>query len=62
MLELWTSVQPLLHGAVTVAAIAGVASAAAAALPPAKTPGLYGFVRSVIDAFGFNFGNASNAK
>ncbi len=52
---------PLLHGAATLASVAGFAAALAAALPKASTPGVYGFVRGVIDAFAFNFGNAKNA-
>ena len=58
----WTAVQPIIHGVVNVATIAGVAAALAAGLPPSTTPGVYAFVRTVIDAFAFNFGNAKNAK
>jgi hypothetical protein len=59
--QLWTAAQPLLHGAATLASIAGFAAATAAVMPKASAPGLYGFVRAVIDAFAFNFGNAKNA-
>ena len=59
--QLWTAVQPLLHGAATLASIAGFASALAAALPKSGAPGVYAFFRAVIDAFAMNFGNARNA-
>lgn len=59
--QLWTAAQPLLHGAAMLASVAGFASALAAALPKPGAPGAYGFVRGVIDAFAFNFGNAKNA-
>ena len=59
---IWTAAQPLLHGAFTLASIVGLASATAAALPKAASPGVYGFTRAVIDAFAFNFANAKNAK
>lgn len=62
MLEIWNAVQPVIHGTFTLAAVAGVASAVAAVIPKATAPGVYGFVRSVVDAFAFNFGNATNAK
>ncbi len=61
MENLWTAAQPLLHGAATLASIAGFASALASALPKASSPGVYGFFRGVVDAFAFNFGNAKNA-
>ena len=60
--QLWTAALPLLHGAATLATIAGFASALAAALPKAAAPGVYGFTRAVIDAFACNFGNAKNAQ
>ncbi|MGO8738057.1 hypothetical protein [Rhodoblastus sp.] len=59
--NLWTAAQPLLRGAMTLASVAGFAAALAAALPKSSGPGVYGFVRAVIDAFGCNFGNAKNA-
>jgi hypothetical protein len=59
--QLLHAAQPLLHGAATLASIAGFAAATASMMPKATAPGLYGFVRSVIDAFAFNFGNAKNA-
>ena len=59
---IWTAAQPILHGTFTAAAFVGLVSAAAAALPKATGPGVYGLVRSVIDAIAFNFGNAKNAK
>ncbi len=57
--QLWTAAQPLLHGAATLASIAGFA-AAAAVLPKSSGPGVYGFIRAVLDAFAMNFGNAAN--
>lgn len=59
--NLWTAAQPLLHGAASLAAIAGFASALAAALPKPGAPGVYSFFRAMIDAFAMNFGNAKNA-
>lgn len=58
--QLWTAAQPLLHGAATLASIAGFAAAAAAVMPKASGPGVYGFFRAVLDAFAMNFGNAAN--
>ncbi len=59
---IWTAAQPILHGTLTAATFVGFVSAAAAALPKATSPGVYGLVRAVIDAIAFNFGNAKNAK
>lgn len=60
--QLLQAAHPLLHGAITLASVAGFASALAAALPKPGAPGVYSFVRAVIDAFALNFGNATNAK
>ncbi len=59
--QLFAAAQPLLHGVLTLASVAGVAAACAAVMPKASAPGAYGFVRAVIDAFAMNFGNAKNA-
>lgn len=48
--------------ALTLSSIAGAAAWLAAVLPKATSPGAYGFIRAVLDAFGANFGNAKNAS
>ncbi len=60
--QLFAAAQPLLHGVATLASAAGFAAALAAIMPKASAPGVYGFLRGVIDLFACNFGNAANTK
>ena len=51
----------LLHYLVTPAAIGYAVTIAAALVPKSSGPGLWSFVRGLIDLIGANWGNAKNA-
>ncbi|WP_294538132.1 hypothetical protein [uncultured Rhodoblastus sp.] len=55
------SIKSIFASLATPAAIAYSVTIAAALLPKATGPGVWAFVRGVIDLIGANFGNAKNA-